>query len=158
MGYFYGNGWKVNSGWRSTLPAGPSLFHRMEWTRTDQNVSLFHGMERTAQCTAELYSAMHSQNTIKSVMRLDNLQGHQHASNSSKDLLKKELPRSLPLVKPKVGKILSRKPGSRLACKTRKNSCTKKRWNWVRCSYYRFCKKHCFSIAIYRLFEVSNAG
>ena len=82
----------------------------------DQNVSLFHGMEQTVQCTAELYSAMHSQNT-KSVMRLDNLQGHQHASNSSKVLLKKELPHSLPLVKPKVGKILSRKPGARLAAR-----------------------------------------
>ena len=41
-----------------------------------KRLTLFHGTERTVQCTAELYSAMSSQNT-KSVMRSDDLRGHQ---------------------------------------------------------------------------------
>jgi len=31
------------------------------WNGTERNASLFHGTERTVQCTAQLYSAMHSQ-------------------------------------------------------------------------------------------------
>jgi len=89
------SGWQVYANQYNILivtAVGPHYFT----DRTGMPHYSRNGTDR--QCTAELYSAMRSQNT-KLVMRFDDLRDHQTI------LLKKKLASSLPPVKPKVGEM-----------------------------------------------------